>query len=91
MQQIQIQKPKQQETIGIELKDEERTRCEVWSRVVGYLRPVQQWNAGKEEEFKDRKTFDVGFKESSSEEENSEEQPARDNDENKGNTEDNSN
>jgi ribonucleoside-triphosphate reductase len=31
---------------------------EVWSRVVGYLRPVDQWNAGKQEEFKGRKTFD---------------------------------
>lgn len=37
----------------------ERTKPEVYSRVVGYLRPVQQWNAGKEAEFKDRKTFCV--------------------------------
>lgn len=36
----------------------ERTKCEVWSRSVGYLRPVEQWNEGKQEEFKDRKTFD---------------------------------
>jgi anaerobic ribonucleoside-triphosphate reductase len=36
----------------------ERTRCEVWSRVVGYLRPVSQFNEGKAEEFKDRKSFD---------------------------------
>ncbi len=39
------------------------TRCgertEVYSRVVGYFRPVQQWNKGKAEEFKDRKTFVV--------------------------------
>jgi len=34
-----------------------RTKCEVYSRVVGYLRPVIQWNIGKQEEFKDRKTF----------------------------------
>lgn len=34
-----------------------RTRCEVYSRVVGYLRPVQQWNDGKQEEFKERKVF----------------------------------
>jgi ribonucleoside-triphosphate reductase len=34
-----------------------RTRCEVYSRVVGYLRPTQQWNDGKQEEFKDRVTF----------------------------------
>jgi len=32
---------------------------EVYSRVVGYLRPVSQWNRGKQEEFKKRKTFDI--------------------------------
>lgn len=31
--------------------------CEVYSRVVGYLRPVQQWHKGKQEEFKDRKEY----------------------------------
>ena len=31
--------------------------CEVYSRVVGYLRPVKNWNAGKKQEFKERKTF----------------------------------
>ncbi len=34
------------------------TRCEVYSRVVGYLRPVDQWNDGKQSEFAIRKTFD---------------------------------
>jgi len=33
--------------------------CEVYSRVVGYLRPVQQWNDGKKAEFELRKTFKV--------------------------------
>ena len=33
---------------------------ECWSRVVGYLRPVGQWNDGKVAEFHDRKSFDVG-------------------------------
>ncbi len=33
--------------------------CEVYSRIVGYLRPVSQWNAGKQEEFKERKEFKV--------------------------------
>ena len=33
--------------------------CEVYSRIVGYIRPVNQWNKGKQKEFKDRKTFDV--------------------------------
>ncbi len=32
---------------------------EVYSRVVGYLRPVDQWNGGKKEEFKARKTYDI--------------------------------
>lgn len=32
-------------------------RCEVYSRVVGYLRPVEQWNNGKQAEFADRKVF----------------------------------
>ncbi len=31
--------------------------CEVYSRVVGYLRPVQQWNEGKQEEFNQRKEY----------------------------------
>ena len=34
-----------------------RQRCEVYSRVVGYLRPVQQWNEGKQAEYHDRKEF----------------------------------
>ncbi len=33
-------------------------KCEVYSRVVGYLRPVDQWNDGKQAEFSMRKTFD---------------------------------
>jgi ribonucleoside-triphosphate reductase len=33
-------------------------KCEVYSRVVGYLRPVDQWNDGKQAEFAMRKTFD---------------------------------
>lgn len=32
--------------------------CEVYSRIVGYIRPVKQWNKGKKAEFKNRKTFD---------------------------------
>jgi len=33
--------------------------CEVYSRVVGYLRPVQNWNIGKQEEFKERKVYSI--------------------------------
>ena len=35
------------------------TECEIYSRVVGYIRPVNQWNKGKQQEFKDRTTFDL--------------------------------
>jgi anaerobic ribonucleoside-triphosphate reductase len=34
-------------------------KCEVYSRIVGYIRPVEQWNAGKTSEFGDRKEFVV--------------------------------
>lgn len=33
-------------------------KCEVFSRVVGYFRPVGVWNKGKQEEFKNRKEFE---------------------------------
>jgi len=35
-----------------------RKECEVYSRVVGYFRPVQNWNVGKQEEFRQRAGFD---------------------------------
>lgn len=34
-----------------------KKECEVYSRIVGYFRPVQNWNLGKQEEFKDRNEF----------------------------------
>ena len=34
-------------------------KCEVYSRVCGYYRPVSNWNKGKKEEFKDREKFKV--------------------------------
>lgn len=33
--------------------------CEVYSRVVGYLRPIQQWNKGKQQEFAERTTYKI--------------------------------
>lgn len=36
-----------------------RQVCEVFSRIVGYLRPVSQWNDGKQAEFNQRKTFKI--------------------------------
>ena len=44
--------PKQEEK-------KERTKCEIYSRVVGYMRPVNQWNPGKIREFHDRKYFKI--------------------------------
>lgn len=37
---------------------EARIPCEVYSRVVGYLRPVSSWHNAKKREFEDRETFD---------------------------------
>jgi ribonucleoside-triphosphate reductase len=34
-------------------------KCDVYSRVVGYLSPVNNWNKGKKEEYKDRQEFKV--------------------------------
>ena len=44
-------------TEDIKLNDGERTPCEVWSRVMGYHRPVSEYNKGKKEEFYERKCF----------------------------------
>lgn len=35
-----------------------RQRCEVWSRVMGYYRPVSQWNVGKRAEHAERVQLD---------------------------------
>ncbi len=35
-------------------------KTEVYSRITGYYRPVQNWNDGKTQEFKDRKTYNIG-------------------------------
>jgi anaerobic ribonucleoside-triphosphate reductase len=42
------------------LKDEERTRCEVWTRVMGYHRPVTSFNKGKKSEHRERRFFVEG-------------------------------
>jgi len=41
----------------ITLHDSERTPCEIWSRVMGYHRPVTAFNAGKRAEHRDRRFF----------------------------------
>ena len=35
-------------------------RTEIYSRITGYYRPVQNWNDGKAQEFKDRRVYDIG-------------------------------
>ena len=35
------------------------TECEVYSRIVGYFRPVKQWNNGKQEEYSEREAFEI--------------------------------
>lgn len=42
---------------SIVLRDEERTRCEVWTRVMGYHRPVSAFNRGKQAEHQERVYF----------------------------------
>jgi anaerobic ribonucleoside-triphosphate reductase len=50
MQQVTMQHP--------ELRDEERQRCEVWTRVMGYHRPVAEFNPGKKSEHTERRHFE---------------------------------
>ena len=45
-------------TPAITLRDEERQRCEVWTRVMGYHRPVASFNIGKRGEFEQRTCFE---------------------------------
>jgi hypothetical protein len=47
-------------TPAITLRDEERQRCEVWTRVMGYHRPVASFNIGKRGEFQERICFEEG-------------------------------
>lgn len=51
----------EKETKEEEKKDPHICGCEtqVFSRVTGYYRPVSNWNKGKQEEFKERKKFNV--------------------------------
>ena len=37
----------------------ERTKTQIYSRVVGYLRPVDQWHKAKQAEFKERKNYNI--------------------------------
>ena len=43
---------------SIILKDEERQECEIWTRVMGYYRPVSEFNIGKKSEHSERQFFE---------------------------------
>lgn len=51
-------------------QSEECSSCQqktkVYSRVVGYIRPVEDWNVAKQQEFNDRKTYNTAEKDPSS-------------------------
>lgn len=40
-------------------EEQKQVPCEVYSRIVGYLRPVDSWNQAKQTEFEERKTYEV--------------------------------
>lgn len=43
----------------VTLTDSERQKCEVWTRVMGYFRPVESHNIGKKQEFADRVCYEM--------------------------------
>ena len=53
----ETQTPCRAEAAPAMLRDDERQRCEVWTRVMGYHRPVASFNIGKQGEFHERVHF----------------------------------
>ncbi|CAG9183197.1 hypothetical protein LMG23992_04924 [Cupriavidus laharis] len=47
----------ERQNTAIDLEDDERQRCEVWTRVMGYHRPVASFNTGKKGEHAERRFF----------------------------------
>jgi hypothetical protein len=45
---------------ALTLSDDERQPCEVWTRVMGYHRPVASFNIGKKGEHAERRFFNQG-------------------------------
>jgi len=41
----------------IQIDDNERQECEIWTRVMGYYRPVREFNIGKKQEHEDREFY----------------------------------
>lgn len=52
--------PETPPTDSLTLDADERQPCEVWTRVMGYHRPVSQFNAGKKSEHAERRHFREG-------------------------------
>jgi hypothetical protein len=44
---------------GIILEDSERQECEIWTRVMGYYRPISDFNIGKRGEYEERRPFKI--------------------------------
>ena len=44
-------------TFENKLDDAKRTKCEIWTRAMGYCRPVSNFNKGKQSEYAERKYF----------------------------------
>jgi len=41
------------------MRKEKKVPCEVFCRIVGYYRPLHNWNTGKQEEYSDRIMFNI--------------------------------
>lgn len=54
---ITITLPATAPRVDVSLSDDERQRCEVWTRVMGYHRPVSSFNRGKQGEHAERRFF----------------------------------
>jgi len=52
-----LQQPTRPDATPVVLRDDERQRCEVWTRVMGYHRPMASFNTGKKGEFHERTYF----------------------------------
>lgn len=53
-----LSQPSNMQAQELALADSERQVCEVWTRVMGYHRPVTSFNIGKKGEFHERKYFE---------------------------------
>lgn len=46
----------------MEENKKQRQPCEIYSRVVGYIRPIDQWNPGQRSMYESRLTFEIDYK-----------------------------